>query len=85
MIGMQLTGACPVCRERFGMTLGGESIVSESWRTFYRCYQEHYDAVHVDSWQKLARDAVRQWRLCGPLPGSAVDLELRLEKLEKRS
>lgn len=79
MIGMQFTGVCPECREKFGMTLDGESIVNESWRMFYRCYEEHYDAVHVDSWQKLARDAVR--RMQGSQPYVST-LGLRLVKLE---
>jgi hypothetical protein len=82
MIGMQFTGVCPKCREKFGLTLDGGSIVSESWRTFYRCYEEHYDAAHVDSWQKLARDAVRSYRPDGPRLVNAAVLESRLEKLE---
>lgn len=82
MIGMQFTGVCPECRQKFGMTLSGESIVSEAWRDFYRAYEEHYDATHVDSWQRLARDAVRCMRPIGRDVVVLNALESRLEKLE---
>lgn len=84
MIRMQFTGVCPECRQKFGMTLSGESIVSEAWRDFYRAYEEHYDATHVDSWQKLARDAVRSYRPDAPRMVNAAVFESRLEKLEAR-
>lgn len=82
MIGMQFMGVCPECREKFALTLDGESIVGEAWRNFYRAYEEHYDATHVDSWQKLARDAVRGMRPIGRDVVILNALQCRLEKLE---
>lgn len=82
MIGMQFTGFCPECRQKFGMTLAGDSVVTEAWHEFYRAYGEHYDAVHADSWQKLARDAVRGMRPIGRDVVVLNVLESRLDKLE---
>jgi hypothetical protein len=85
MVGILLTASCPVCRVEMGFALGGGVTIWDAWEGFWKAYYNHYDAVHADSWEKLAREAVRQWRLCGPLPGNAVELELRLARLEAKS
>lgn len=76
---------CPECREEFGLTIGPRSTIPEAWSLFYKAYEEHYDAAHADSWQKLARDAVTQWRRpVAPVLVNAAALEDRLAKLEAK-
>lgn len=83
MVGILLTASCPVCRVEMGFALGGGVTIWDAWEGLWKAYYNHYDAVHADSWEKLAKDALERLSFQGEVKYQS--LTDRAQKLEAKS